>query len=277
MKKKIISFGGPSNNYHDAVKRLCNQAKSFKIFDEIIGYTDQDLKKYPEFYNKHKIFIENNPRGYGYWIWKPYLILNELEKMEDGDILFYCDAGCELNINGKEKMINFFDKVKKKSILGTKAWSNDLTHTKIDLVYFMGLNDQMELLKKPQMQATVLLIKKDMITMTLFREFYNICSNNYNLLDDSPSVNKSLAEFIEHRHDQSIFSLLAKKYSLLNYDLDPTCFHPNWNRGKLYPIWLIRNRTGVSFIKLFLDHPLIMTIKTLLYRGRLANLFKITK
>ena len=31
-----------------------------------------------------------------------------------------------------------------------------------------------------------------------------------NLIDDSPSIEKNSKEFIEHRHDQSVFSILCK-------------------------------------------------------------------
>ena len=42
--KWFITFGGPTANYHNAVKRICNQASTLDVFDHIIGYTDKDLK-----------------------------------------------------------------------------------------------------------------------------------------------------------------------------------------------------------------------------------------
>ena len=38
----------------------------------------------------------------------------------------------------------------------------------------------------------------------------------YHLLDDSKSVNPNYPGFNEHRHDQSIFSLLTKKHGLFS-------------------------------------------------------------
>ena len=35
----FLTFGGPSDNYHKAVQRLCKQATSFNIFDYVYGYT----------------------------------------------------------------------------------------------------------------------------------------------------------------------------------------------------------------------------------------------
>lgn len=35
--------------------------------------------------------------GAGYWLWKPYIILQSLKQLKDGDILFYSDAGSYIN------------------------------------------------------------------------------------------------------------------------------------------------------------------------------------
>jgi len=80
-----------------------------------------------------------------------------------------------------------------------------------------------------------------------------ICSNNYNFIDDSNSINNNCNEFIENRHEQSILSLLAKKYNLVDYNIDP-CWCLKYDDylsiGKNWPIWYGRNRTGVPLKKL---------------------------
>ena len=45
-----------------------------------------------------KIMITKNPRGYGYWLWKSYIIKKTIEKMSDDDILLYLDCGYEIDI-----------------------------------------------------------------------------------------------------------------------------------------------------------------------------------
>jgi hypothetical protein len=79
MRKFVfITFGGPRYKFNKPLERIYNQAKHFSLFDEIVCYDENDLKKDAVFWNKHHNFIENNPRGYGYWIWKPYLIQKKL-------------------------------------------------------------------------------------------------------------------------------------------------------------------------------------------------------
>ena len=94
MSKILITFAAGSQKYIDAANRLISQAISTNIFDKTILYTAEDLQSDTEFWFKHGIFIENNPRGYGYWLWKPYLIKKTMLKMKHGDVLLYLDCGC---------------------------------------------------------------------------------------------------------------------------------------------------------------------------------------
>ena len=68
MKIYFITFGAGGQNYYDAVERLGQQSNQINLFNHIILYTDEDLKQDTEFWSKHSTFIENNKRGYGYWI-----------------------------------------------------------------------------------------------------------------------------------------------------------------------------------------------------------------
>jgi hypothetical protein len=249
-KTYFISFGGGSNNYHDAVNRIARQAKEFNMFTKIFAYTETDLKNELTFWEKHKRFITENKRGFGYWIWKSFLIMKTLEQLNDGDILLYCDCGCELNINGKKNLYKMIEKTDELLIIGTNAGSSDNNYTKMDLINFMEFND-IEILNKQQMQGGCLMMKKCEKITKLIKLWYDICiSNNYHLVDDSPSINKNYDTFIEHRHDQSVLSLLTKKYNLTNYEIDPTYFGTKYNKyltdGINYPIWTCRNISGIS-------------------------------
>ena len=60
---------------------------------------------------------------------------------------------------------------------------------------------------------------------------------NYHLIDDTPSLLENTVDFREHRHDQSIYSLLLKKYNI----------HSDKNINNC--IEYIRNRTGISKLR----------------------------
>jgi len=91
MRTNLITFGS-HGSYIDAVSRLVRQANALNIFTEVKGYTAEYLQDDEYFFNKHVSFINNNRRGFGYWIWKPYIIKQWMDKMEDGDVLFYIES-----------------------------------------------------------------------------------------------------------------------------------------------------------------------------------------
>ena len=122
----------------------------------------------------------------------------------------------------------------------------------MDVIKFFNI-DNLESLKLNHMQAGILMMLKCDKIVSLITEWYEICSNNYNLIDDSPSINKNNNYFVENRHDQSIFNLLVKKYNLINYDLGIYRNNRNTNKedyinGLMYPIWCSRNKTGKSIL-----------------------------
>ena len=93
MKINFVTFGS-HGTFIDAVNRIVMQANNLNIITEINGYTALDLQDDNYFASKHAEFINKNRRGFGYWLWKPYLIKKNMDAMEDGDILLYSDSGC---------------------------------------------------------------------------------------------------------------------------------------------------------------------------------------
>ena len=73
------------------------------VFDKIIQLNDNDISEYIE---KHSNFIRTHRAGFGFWIWKPKIIYDTLNKMKEGDILVYCDAG--MYVNKKERIDSVF-------------------------------------------------------------------------------------------------------------------------------------------------------------------------
>jgi hypothetical protein len=243
QQKWYITYGGPSYNYNNAVRRICSEAGDFNVFDRIIGYTEKDLMNDATFWNKHQPFIEANAnRGYGYWIWKSYLTLKTLEQMNDNDILVYTDAGCILNKEGKSRLLEYFD-ILNKNELGNISFQMDhldKTFTKMDILQFYDANEP-NILETGQLVGGVYVLRKCQHTIELINKWYEGCCH-YHLVDDSPSKLKNIPSFIANRNDQSIFSVLRKKYGTISLS-DETWFSPEWNvTGKNYPFWAIRKR-----------------------------------
>jgi len=228
----FITFGSHAN-YIDAAIRLCNQAYPFKLFTTITAYTGAYLKKDNLFWKQHGAFITKHKRGFGYWLWKPYLILKTMNQMKDGDILLYLDCGCELDLSEKKYLLDYIEIVKKDKIIGCDTKCLEKVWNKHDLIEFLDMNKD-EYLNTNQHQAGALLIFVCDETRKLINEWYMVACD-YHSIDDSPSILPNCPEFKEHRHDQSIFSLLTKKYNLFS----TTCIDT-------YCIKYMRNRSGTT-------------------------------
>lgn len=247
QRKWFITFGSQTNNYHNAVKRICQEAVGFDVFDEIIGYTESDLISDDDddsFWSKHQHFIQSNAgRGYGYWLWKPYLTKKTLDRMNDNDILVYADAGCSMNKDGKARLLEYFDMLNTNESIGNISFQMvylEESFTKMDIFEYYNAKDD-SIMKSGQIVGGVFVLRKCQHTMELIDKWYDGCCQ-YHLIDDSHGTLPNVPSYNVARNDQSIFSVVRKKYGTIMLS-DETWFGPRWNEnGKNYPIWAIRKR-----------------------------------
>lgn len=251
----FISFGGPSDKYHDALNRICNQARSSGAFDKIIGYTEKDLQNDVEFWNRHKDFIESNPKGYGYWIWKSYINYKTIQESNDDDIIVYADAGCELQINNLDRLKYYIQWMKPPSDMGLEEVGmlafnglfQEKIYTKMDTILsiFTGNYD---LFKSYQIVATAFIYKKCENTENIMSEWYRK-SSIYHLIDDSPSVAENDPAFKDHRHDQSIFSLVLKNHQCFTLEYEIGLWANRISVPGPSFFWDARNISGESLLQ----------------------------
>ena len=130
-KLYFITFG--NEKYYNSLQRIKKEVENFNIFDEIIIKNDKDLKDDIEFWNKHSDFIKKYNRGYGYWIWKPYINLKLMEKIDNDDIIVYADSGCTFNVEGKNRLLEYIELVKKNDILSFELTHSEKKYTKKDV------------------------------------------------------------------------------------------------------------------------------------------------
>jgi hypothetical protein len=263
MKKYLVCFGDSSLKLSKWILNI--EAKTMNVYDEILFYDESSLDE--DFMRNYKSIMCNN-RGFGYWMWKPQIILQLLNKINQGDIINYIDIGCKLNFLARKRLIEYFSIVNSsrgilafqygnsKDFIGMNSLNFlEKQFTKGDLFSFFGLsNDSLEA-NTFQYQAGVIFIKKCDFSINLIKEWSRI-SKIKNLIDDSPSETKNFKNFIDHRHDQSIFSLLCKKNNvktLSAYETEPLSFKEAFKNRTLYkyPIITIRRKqkTILPFIK----------------------------
>jgi len=239
----FITFGGPSESFHNAVSRICEEARAIHVFDHIIGYTEQHLMNDASFWEKHSEFITTHPIGYGHWLWKSYVTKLTLHSLHENDILVYADAGCTINPKGMQRLLEYFDIVNKSQygILSFKTVHLEKTWTKMDTFEYYDANHDESIFETEQLVGGIYVIRKCQHTVDLVNKWYDGCCN-YNLIDDSPSAIPNHTSFRENRHDQSIFSVIRKKYGTEMTEFDETYFdNSDWyGEGIRYPFWATR-------------------------------------
>lgn len=189
--------------------RLSKESDNCGFFDEIHPTTDADIGNL-----LHANFPEHmlHKRGHGYWIWKPFLIKRLADQCRDGDIIVYADSGCSIQPHAKQWLEalrfdlvnNHADVIASTINLPNRSWC------KKDTCIELGFSETDPVMSMSQAEANRIAIKVTPKTRTFLNDWLSLCSK-LSLIDDTPSSSPEAQDFVEHRHDQSIFSLLLYK------------------------------------------------------------------
>jgi hypothetical protein len=258
-KSKIFFCTFSDSRLQPTLKRISNEAKACGFFDEIFVFNEFLLNK--DFKNKFKNVLRYNSRGYGYWIWKVSIIKDVLSKMRENDILLYTDSGCSFNRNGSSKFKDYLELVNKSElgILAVSLQENFLErkYSKGDLFDYFGVRDDISICDTPQIQAGVILIRKNKYSEIFFELLQNVYETDINFVNDEPSNKPNFPDFITHRHDQSVFSILFKIHKGVTVSLDEVWVENVDDIDLLedYPIWYMRkkNRKILGLLYLFIN------------------------
>jgi len=213
-KIHFVTFGCDEFFKHSR-KRLADEARVSGWFDKIFIYEPNDLLEYKKSFKG---------RGAGYWWWKSVVQCLALNQIDDGDLLLYLDAGCYINKYGKNIFDEYVDIVNKNE--GFLAFNSppaiEKNYTKRDLFKLLDC-DTPYYTDSNQIGSGFVIYKKNNLTIEFLNEFQKISFTSHTL-NDYNSYNENYEGFVEHRHDQSVFSLLVKKIyknkniALINFD-----------------------------------------------------------
>ena len=245
MPTRLVTFADGSLRWRLAGRRLEVQAKRSGWFGSVHRWTARQLhKQIPEFARDNPSLDLGKSRGYGYWLWRPYILQKELSCLAPGESLLFLDAGCQLNLmpGTKKRFDEYLGLVHQHGNLVMKIEESLEQWCKRDLLdhFENGVDPGARTLVEP---GTIFLGNTES-NHTLISEWIRWGQvNNHHYLDDSPSHLPNSPGFKEHRHDQAIFSCLSTMYPI--YTLPQETYFPGaWRqRGARYPIWALRNST----------------------------------
>jgi hypothetical protein len=204
-----VLFTTLSNQLYVASRlRLTESAKRFGA-DEIYSYDLKDIEK-TSFYLQNKAILDQ-PRGIGYWLWKPYIISETLKKADAGDIVMYIDAGIEI-ISSLKPLYEICEQ--QSILLFANGNLKNFGWTKRDCFVLMNCDNKI-FWNSLQCDASACLFRKSDISTRFVEEWLSYCTDE-RVMTDIPNTcgKKNLFGFIQHRYDQSILSLLACRYNI---------------------------------------------------------------
>lgn len=215
-------------------------------FDKVIEYSPNDLD---EGFKREQAKTLVVKRGAGLWVWKSYVILKTLKEVaSEGDVVFYADAGTFF-IRSFKHILKTMDQ---------DVWVSNIPlaekqYTKKEVFVKMGCKGP-EFEETPQVQGGFVGVRKSQEGIAFVEEWLRLVCDYSLLAADTNPIYPESEYFVAHREDQSILSLLAKKYGYTAH-LDPTQYgripekyqhiHDEripYNRSREYPVIILLHR-----------------------------------
>ena len=214
MNLKIISFGS-NDKYINLAEKTVQSVKHLYSKSETIVFKPKDL---PDYINKYaKSYI----KGYGYWIWKPYIIKKTLFSINENDIILYVDGRSGLKKTGKPiRWLDNFINDNKFDIATWQMIHKEMSWTNGDIISAFNLDLDSELIKSGQFAATFHAWRNNKRSQNFINEWLNFLLDNRDICRDEVSKKLNHKKFIENRHDQSVFSLMIKTKIFKNDSID---------------------------------------------------------
>lgn len=236
--------------------------------DEAFLITQSQLKL-TDFYRDNQKLLDQ-PRGIGFWAWKPYILLDLMKGMSDGAIAIYLDAGVQA-INNLKYVIDRMDQdiflfgnmhehahwCKRDIIEAIMPWTppdsllKELGLTRKAVgngteIYLGGLTEEQMYRWRSapwdrfgkQAQASAIFMRVTSQTKAFVQEWLDWCLfDGGRLIDDSPSRTPNHVEFAENRYDQSILTSLQYREGV-----DLHWWPASYQGGSTYPRGFKENR-----------------------------------
>ena len=250
MKNSVVRVCAFGNRKLARAKARFNY--QFKKLDKTCSVKIYDEHNMPaEYIQSFGHVFSTHHRGYGYWTWKPVIINDLIESSDDGDIIIYSDLGNFVNPMGVlmyKQILRNLDGLPL-PIIANQLASNyfcDRRFTKGDVLDYFSVRSESHIVDTGQFQAGILFFKKTPETTEFFRSWLKVLQTDLRYFDDSPSISHSSADFVDHRHDQSSFSILSKLnhiYSIPEY-LFFVADYKQHNNLRFSPILHLRDING---------------------------------
>lgn len=218
MKTRLYCYAKPGRYGADHIFSLQNKTVQTAInivgVDEAIPFRWEHIDNKFKQENEH---ILSQNRGAGYWLWKPYFALKLMESshIDNNDIIVYSDSKLEFTKSIKPLIDVFLrDNL---SVMTFRQLTPSKPWTKRDC-FILTNSDEPKYTETTQRVGGFFIFKKNEFAYNFFKETLNY-HRDHRISTDSPNEcgYPNYEGFIEHRHDESLISIMSKKYDLYPY------------------------------------------------------------
>lgn len=252
MKISFVTFA--DGRYKPTLARIRAEAISMNLFDSIFIWSEDNFDN--EYANKFFSQKRDKAIGFGYWCWKSWAIKNALDKIGFGEYLIYCDAGCSLQAQAANVLLEYCNNLEGELdiIAFQQSWLEKQYDTE-DIFDAFDIKKDSPVRNLEQFFAGTIILKKTLQSCDLIESWYQFCNDNYVVLSNENPVKANDEEFISSRYDQSVLSLLLHSYNgKVVYDINNLL--PSFDdKDRLKPI-LVAHKKKYTFVQSLKDFPI---------------------
>jgi len=249
----LVTFGGGSRSYIQAATRLLKTAKSIPEFCGGVALSPTDI--WPDSTEVERQLMMRHKRLFGLGCWKPQVISSGLAAAPEGSLVLYLDAGCEVwddrfppgSASQSASWSNLTSQLDPSDIVcdtvggfGVKRYgAAERTWTKPCVMDYINPDGDPNL---PQAQSGVIGFRNTDRSAEFVRTWRELVQVDQGaLLTDLTEPESRPDGFVEHRHDQSVFSCLLRASGLA-----PSVLTTTRLSASAVPVWTARNNCRIS-------------------------------
>lgn len=202
----LVTYG--DKKYRNARFWCTFTGKHLAKFDKIYAFGPENVDT--RFRAEHTDIFKYK-RGNGLWLWKPYFVYKVINACSNGDTIFYCDAGAIF----RRTPDYIYRELDKSPMFCCDIPLIESNFTKPECFgKILGENVD-EVKRSNQIIATFFALRVCDETKKFVKEWLEACCDIGLLSPQGTNIGltQNYGEaFVAHREDQSLFSLLCKKY-----------------------------------------------------------------
>lgn len=209
----LVAFGTEHFRLANQVLRRSARAHGF---DHLRIWTPDELRATPFFAANEAILTQ--PRGAGYWLWKPFILADALANAPDGEAVVYADMGVRF-VSSIAPVVELARATGDIVVFDGRGHFEGQAHrnlarawTKRDCFAALGC-DEPAFHDAPMVDASVVVAVSSPRSRGFVGEWLEAC-RDARALTDAPSELPNLPEHQGHLHDQAILTILARRHGL---------------------------------------------------------------